>query len=99
MNLKNITISFLFIVTLYSWQRDCKYCEGVWEPQNGATQSDLNDFTIALGFTGWDEWMSSNNWNNGNYCDDRLDYFESRNHTNDLNGDGLIDCRVFWECD
>ena len=96
MKLKLLLIAIISIFTFTSCEK-CKDCQITYETLNGYNLSDLNSAAVLMGHSDWDAYMQSL-YPSEELCDDSLDAAEEVEESTDLDGDGTLDYRVYWDC-
>ena len=96
MKIKLLSLAVISIFTFTSCEK-CKDCQITYETLNGYSVSDLNSGAVLLGYSDWDEYMQSL-YPSEELCDDALDAAEEVSESSDLDGNGTMDYRVYWDC-
>jgi len=96
MKLKLLLIAVISIFTLTSCEQ-CKDCQITYETLNGYNLSDLNSAAVLMGYSDWDAYVQSL-YPSEELCDDNLDAAQDVSESADLDGDGTLDYRVYWDC-
>ena len=86
-----------FLLTIFASCSKCKDCQISYETLNNYSMSDLNDAASLMGYSNWDAYMSAL-YPSEEMCDDVLDAAEDVSESTDLDGDGIADYRVYWNC-
>ena len=93
---KLLLILTITILTFASCE-ECKDCQITYETLNGYNISDLNEGAVILGYPDWQSYMQAMHPSQ-EYCDGDLDAAEDISESTDLDGDGTMDYRVYWDC-
>ena len=93
---KLLLILTITMLTFASCEK-CKDCQITYETLNGYNISDLNDGAVILGYPDWDAYMQSL-YPPEELCGDPLEAAEEVSESTDLDGDGTMDYRVYWNC-
>ena len=76
---------------------NCKDCTLSWETLNGYDISQINAGAQILGYPSWDAYMNTI-YTTGEFCGEILENVEEIDESADLDGDGTLDYRVFYDC-
>ena len=95
--MKKLLLAATIIMFAFTSCEKCKDCQITYETLNGYSMSDLNDGAIILGYSDWDSYMQAM-YPSEELCDDALDAAENVSDSSDLDGDGTLDYRVYWDC-
>ena len=93
---KLLLILTITMLTFASCEK-CKDCQITYETLNGYNISNLNDAAVLLGYSDWESYIQSM-YPSQEYCDGDLDTAEGISESADLDGDGTMDYRVYWNC-
>ena len=96
MKTKLLLIALIAGFTFTSCKK-CKDCQITYETLNGYSMDDLNSGAVVLGYADWDAYMTSL-YPSEELCDDALDAAEDISDSADLDGNGTMDYRVYWDC-
>ena len=94
-----LKLIFLSLATLFAFSscQKCKDCQITYETLNGYSLSDLNSAATLLGHADWDAYMQSL-YPSEELCGDALDAAEEVSDEADLDANGTMDYRVYWDC-
>ena len=78
--------------------QNCQDCTYSFEVINGY---DISNLDLGAGFLGYDTWADY--WSNevessGVFCDEALEEILEIDISSDLDDNGTLDCRYFWDC-
>ena len=99
--MKNIfkTTILLFALSplLFSSCEKCKDCTIAFEALNGYPVGDLDAGAQLMGYDDWDAYMASL-YPTEELCGDNLKAAEEVDDSYDLDADGTMDYRIYWDC-
>ena len=90
-------LTALVVIFTFSSCEKCKDCQITYETLNGYSLSDLNSAAEIMGYSNWDAYMQSL-YPAEELCDDALDAAEDVSESTDLDANGTLDYRVYWNC-
>ena len=100
MKLRLLLIAVISIFTLTSCEK-CKDCTMAYETINGFDSAELdaiaNDYGYADFGAFWMD-MEEGEWESGEYCDEDLKDAEDEEQLEDVDENGTMDLRVYWDC-
>ena len=77
--------------------KKCKDCTIAYETLNGYDASGLDAAAELMGHADWDAYVASL-YPSQEFCKDELDAAEEVSDEADLDGDGTMDYRAYWDC-
>ena len=89
----------LCFITAFAFSscKKCKDCQISYETLNGYSMSDLNSAASLMGYADWNAYMDAS-FPASELCDEALDAAEETDDSTDLDSDGTMDYRVYWDC-
>ena len=103
MKLRLLLIAVISIFTLTSCEK-CKDCTMAYETINGFDSAELDAAAVILGHADFgsfyiDEVLDGGDgWESGEFCDEDLKDAEDEEELEDVDEDGTMDFRVYWDC-
>ena len=96
MKTKLLLIALVVGFTFTSCEK-CKDCTITYETMNGFDSADIDAGAVLMGYDDFDAYLATL-YTAGEFCDDALDAAEDISEEEDLDANGTMDVRVYWDC-
>ena len=99
MKLRLLLIAVISIFTLTSCEK-CKDCTMAYETINGFDSAELDAIANGYGYADFGAFYTEemDGWESGEFCDEDLKDAEDEEELEDVDEDGTMDFRVYWDC-
>ena len=99
MKLRLLLIAVISIFTLTSCEK-CKDCTMAYETINGFDSAELDAIANDYGYADFGAFYTEemDGWESGEFCDEDLKDAEDEEELEDVDEDGTMDFRVYWDC-
>mgnify|MGYP003989972141 CR=1 FL=1 len=100
MKTKLLLIALVAGFTFTSCEK-CKDCTMAYETINGFDSAELDALANDYGYADFGAFwldMEEGEWESGEYCDEDLKDAEDEEQLEDVDENGTMDLRVYWDC-